>query len=365
VVKPIIINEIKMNESSNEITTSGDKTASFNILNQNELLNPSLFTELSTEHFKNTNWANIPDKLLMYLFLHDEPTYGDTRSEGTKKEYLRDLLHFLAFAENYGGLRQLDPEDLLTYQDKLDKRYAKTSFRKRTTVVKQFLNYIYKKKAIDSDLTRLMKKVAQPTKDLVDRDIYEHEVKVLLEYFKQHNYFMYALLFVLVSTGLRINELATAEWRNVYYLPHLGYHFLDVVGKGDIPREVLLFDDVMPVITEFRKRRGFDGEINRGSSSPFFPKGDGQAYNSKYLSSLFTANIKNTGLPLVKYRKDPITPHTCRHYYAAFLTNSGANIDAVKDALGHSSIVTTQRYLWKKRRKENHAGLKVGKTFRK
>ncbi|WP_240420286.1 tyrosine-type recombinase/integrase [Paenibacillus periandrae] len=325
-------------------------------------LDSSLFFKISSEHFKNTDWSNLPDLLLMYVFLHDEPTYGKKRSEGTKTEYLRDILDFLKFTESLGGIRQLSPEDLLVYQDSLASRYANTSNRKKITVVKQFLRYIYSKQAIDSDLTRLIKKVAQPADELVNRDLYEHEVQTLLAHFKKGNFIMYTFFLILISTGLRINELATAQWKNLYYVPHLGFHFLDVIGKGGKPREVLIFNDTFEVIGEFRKRRGLGSDVNPGCPSPFFPKGNGSAYNTKYLSNMFTKEIIKTQLNMIKHRKDFITPHTCRHYYATFLTTEGANIDAVKDALGHSSIITTQRYLLKRRRQENHAAIKVGRN---
>ncbi|RUS44900.1 site-specific integrase [Cohnella sp. AR92] len=326
-------------------------------------LDKKLYAAISNEHFQNTDWLSIPDQLLVYVFLHDEPTYGKVRSEGTKSEYLRDLLDFLQFAAGLGGIRQLAPEDMLIYQDNLSSRYANTSFRRRTTVVKQFLRYIYQKNAVNADLTRLMKKVAQPADELVNRDLYENEVETLLEHFRSTDFFMYALLFILLSSGLRINELASAEWKNVYYEPRAGYHFLDVIGKGNKLRSVLLFDDLMPVLFEFRKRRGLGGELDRGSPSPFFPKGNGRAYNSKYLSNAFKEKILETELPLVKHRKDPITPHTCRHYYAARLDHAGSSIDSVRDALGHSSIITTKGYLLKNRQRENHAALKVGRNF--
>ena len=40
-----------------------------------------------------------------------------------------------------------------------------------------------------------------------------------------------------------------------------------------------------------------------------------------------------------------ISPHTLRHAYATHLISSGANLAAVKELMGHSSITTTQRYL--------------------
>ncbi|NHN33205.1 tyrosine-type recombinase/integrase [Paenibacillus agricola] len=328
----------------------------------NNWLNPSIFYQISSEHFKNTDWTSLPDLLLMYVFLHDEPTYGKKRAQGTKEEYLRDILDFLKFTESFGGIRQLSPEDLLVYQDSLASRYANTSNQKKITVVKQFLRYIFSKQAINTDLTRLIKKVSQPADELVNRDLYEHEAQTLLKYFKKENFIMYTFFLLLVSTGLRINELATAKWKNLYYVPRLGFHFLDVIGKGSKPREILIFDDTFEAIGEFRKRRGLTLKIDPGCPSPFFPKGTGDAYNSKYLSNMFTKAIIKTDLTIIKHRTDSITPHTCRHYYASFLTSEGANIDAVKDALGHSSIITTQRYLLKRRRQENHAAIKVGRN---
>jgi len=326
-------------------------------------LSSDLFLQISTEHFKNTDWSVIPDHLLLYLFLHDSPTYGVSRSEATIKEYLRDLLDFLEFTESYGGLRSLSPEDLLTYQDSLSHKYANSTFRKKVTVTKQFLTYLYKRNVLENDLTRLMKRVAQPASSVINRDLYRPEMDLLLEYFKSRNYFIYCLLYILPSTGLRINEIAIAKWNDLFYDHTTGYYFLSVIGKGNKPREILIFDDTLQVIREFRKRRGFSGSINQECDSAFFPKPDGGHYNPKYLSNVFTAKILDTSI--VQYRKDRLTPHTCRHFYANLLTSEGANIDAVKDALGHSSIITTQRYLLKQRNRENHAGHKVGRIFNK
>ena len=39
-----------------------------------------------------------------------------------------------------------------------------------------------------------------------------------------------------------------------------------------------------------------------------------------------------------------ITPHICRHSCASMLLTNGANIRDIQDLLGHSSIITTQRY---------------------
>jgi len=223
--------------------------------------------------------------------------------------------------------------------------------------------YPYKVGALSTDVTYTMKKVSQPKEQLVDRDLYEAEVHDLLDHFKKTDGFAFTLLLVLVSTGLRIEELAAAKWSGLFYYPKLELHFLNVIGKGDKKRTAILFNDVLDSMIEFRQRRGLKFEIDPGDPTAFFSKPDGSHYSSKYLSNEFSKLMEATDFSFIKHRKDRITPHTCRHYTAAYLSDKGADIRSIQDALGHSSILTTEGYLWKKRQLENHAGLKLGKNF--
>lgn len=332
------------------------------IIDSKQMLDNKLFQMISSEGFKRTDWNKVPNDFLKYLFLHDEPVMGKKRTEKTKKEYLRELDCLFSFFNQ--PLQEITPEDALAFQYWIDRQeYAATTMRRKSTVVKQFLQYLYKIGVLSADVTYKMKKISQPKEQLVDRDLYESDVNDLLDHFKRTNWFAFTLLFVLASTGLRIEELATAKWSGLFYYPKLGLHFLNVIGKGNKPRTAIIFNDVLDSIIEFRKRRGLKVEIDPGDTTAFFPKPIGSHYSSKYLSNEFSNLVEATNFNFIKHRTDRITPHTCRHYTAAYLSDKGADIRAIQDALGHSSIITTEGYLWKKRKLENHAGLKLGKNF--
>lgn len=219
-----------------------------------------------------------------------------------------------------------------------------------------------------------MKRPKYKNEELVNRDLHDHEVKQLLDYFNKKDWFAYTLFYVLASTGMRINELARAKWSNLRYEPTVGYYFLKVIGKGNKERDVIIFDEVLKVVIENRRRKMLTTEIGKVDGTAFFPKANGQHYNKTYLSNEFTKLVGNAPFDFIKARFEKesesinegksiryrITPHTCRHYTAAFYMDRGIDSKAIQDMLGHASIMTTERYLRRKRSIQNHAGVQLG-----
>lgn len=336
----------------------------------------SLFLEVERAGFTNLDWKLVPDEILLYLFLNDEPTIGTKRTESTKKEYFRDLNQFLTYINNHrlGSLHNLQPETLLQYQRFLNEKYKTTTLLRRTSVIKHFLRYLFHKGILQQDLTIQMKKTKAKKEDLVNRDLYDHEVKQLLGYFQKKDWFAYTLVYALVSTGMRINELTGALWSDLRYEPTVDHYFLTVTGKGDKQRDIIIFNDVLEVIMENRRRKNLSTAIGRVDGTAFFPKADGGSYNTTYLGNEFTRIVGLAPFEFIQSRflrekesassgkniRYRITPHTCRHYTAAYYMDKGVDAKAIQDMLGHSSLMTTEKYLRRKRTVENHAGVKLG-----
>ncbi|RTR26568.1 hypothetical protein EKG37_21085 [Robertmurraya yapensis] len=344
--------------------------------------NKKLFHEIEKYGFSNINWTEIPDDVLLYIFIHDQPTIGEKRKNTTKKEYLRDLNQLLSYlynpANNLPSLRELKPEDLLGYQRYLEGKYKKTTLLRKTSVVKHFFRYLASKEILNRDITLQLKRPKTKYEELVNRDLFNHEVSQLLEHFKMTDWFAYSMVFSLVTTGMRIMEFSTAKWRNLRYEERVGLHVLTVLGKGDKERDIIIFDDVLEVIKENRRRKNLNDTVGALDDTAFFPKSDGTHYNSTYLSNEFTRLVSNAPFDFIKDRfvkeelsagegkhiKYRITPHTCRHYTAAFFMDKGIDLKSIQDLLGHASMHTTDRYLRRKRSIEQHAAVKLGeKSF--
>ena len=138
------------------------------------------------------------------------------------------------------------------------------------------------------------------------------------------------ILSLLYGTGIRRSELINAR------LDDLDLHrkSLKVLGKGKKERVLPLPAFVIQHLTEFMAFRdeediqsqylipGKDGE-------PVYPKLIYRSVN-KYLSKVSTQKKKS--------------PHILRHSFATHLMNNGADLNAVKELLGHTNLAATQVY---------------------
>jgi integrase/recombinase XerC len=140
------------------------------------------------------------------------------------------------------------------------------------------------------------------------------------------------ILQLLYHTGMRQAELIGLKESQIDFAKDS----IKVLGKGSKERIIPVGKELLTAVKEYmeQKQREIDQPnrihlLVRTNGQPLYPK---WVYNAvkKYLSKVTTIDKKS--------------PHILRHTFATHLTNNGADLNAVKELLGHSSLAATQIY---------------------
>ncbi len=142
----------------------------------------------------------------------------------------------------------------------------------------------------------------------------------------------YLLLEILYATGMRRSELIALDWQSV----ELQSATMRVVGKGNKMRLIPFSKELKNTLINYKKlqKDTFKNLTNdlvllTDKGKPMYPK---FVYNKvkRYLSLVTTAKKRS--------------PHVLRHSFATHLSNNGADLNAIKELLGHANLAATQVY---------------------
>jgi integrase/recombinase XerC len=137
---------------------------------------------------------------------------------------------------------------------------------------------------------------------------------------------------LLYATGIRRDELINLKIRNVHFSPDT----IKVLGKRNKERIIPLIPKVSSLIKEYIIQRNNLEKIS-DSDFLFLLKSGYKIYDS------LVYRIINHYFSIVT-SKEKKSPHILRHTFATHLLNQGADLNAVKELLGHASLSSTQVY---------------------
>lgn len=140
------------------------------------------------------------------------------------------------------------------------------------------------------------------------------------------------LLDVLYATGMRRSELLSLKEHHIDYANSQ----IKVLGKGNKERIIPASKELLKALKEYAERK--KQELPELTVTNLLVNEKGKPLNPRYV---YTVVQKNLSLVTsIKKR----SPHVLRHTFATHLTNNGADLNAVKELLGHSSLAATQIY---------------------
>ncbi|HPI75316.1 MAG TPA: tyrosine-type recombinase/integrase [bacterium] len=274
-------------------------------------------------------------------------------SPRTIAAYRFDLGQFLTAVGNLDVL-DITTAHIRDYIEGLtDNNAEESTIKRKIASLKAFFNFLESEETIDVTPMRKIHK-RYKTKKTLPRVLASSEIKRLLRaplllekrivknnkrsrdtyshYGRQNQCIRdKAILEVLFSTGMRIGELSALN-TDCY---DAKTHTVRIMGKGN--KERVLYFSSEEVTESLRRYIGV-----RKPSNPT----DKALFLNRYGERLSIYSVENI---FKKYKalgriKGGHTPHALRHTMATMLLENGADIRAVQEILGHSSIVTTQIY---------------------
>jgi integrase/recombinase XerC len=137
-----------------------------------------------------------------------------------------------------------------------------------------------------------------------------------------------AILETFYSTGIRLSELVELSLEDIDFESGL----VRIRGKGKKERIVPIGSKAVVAIKKYL-------EIRRTLHSPqaLFINRSGERLTARSVARVVKRYLSRIGL-------SEVSPHGLRHSFATHLLEDGADLRAIQELLGHSSIATTQRY---------------------
>jgi integrase/recombinase XerD len=144
-----------------------------------------------------------------------------------------------------------------------------------------------------------------------------------------------AIIETLYSCGLRVSELVELKISNLYF----DDEFIRVIGKGNKERLIPISPSAMKQIKIYLTQVRNHLVIQKDFEDYVFLNRRGKSLTRVMIFMIVKKLVEACGI------KKTISPHTFRHSFATHLVEAGADLRAVQEMLGHSSITTTEIYM--------------------
>ena len=256
----------------------------------------------------------------------------------TIKAYKNDLNRFNYFLNNILSrkkLKKINRNDIRKFlAEEYDNGYSSKTVARRLATIKSYFKYLVKTELIQENISIHINSPKVPKKlpNFVDKNLIDTLMKTpsLDTHIGIRDR---AVLELFYSTGMRLSELVNMNIGDF----EINKKLIRVIGKGNKERMIPYGRTAESAIKNYLKIRNLSLKP-AFANKPLFVNS-----SEKRISKRTIQRRMNNYIKLVADGKR-IGPHLLRHTFATHLLDNGADIRAVKDLLGHSSLSSTQIY---------------------
>jgi integrase/recombinase XerC len=263
-------------------------------------------------------------------------------SNHTTTAYQGDVYGFLSFLCNHQGhldLQNLIGADLNIFRSWLAKRkindYDNNSSCRAVSAIKNFYKFIAKKYGYDNGAICSLR---APKKGyILPKALLESQVEIAITNIDKINISQEqwidlrnkAILVLIYASGMRISEVLSLSMQNIFS------DKIKVLGKGNKERIIPLIARAKNYLDEYLAKVPW----TLANNEPIFRGLRGGVLNYGILARELIKLRNFFNLP--KY----CSSHAFRHSFATHLLENGGDLRSIQELLGHSSLVSTQRYV--------------------
>ena len=252
----------------------------------------------------------------------------------TTVSYRNDLNQFnLYLSESYSGIefKKVEMIHVRSYMvHLLESKLAKSTVARKVSSIKSLYKFMKKEQLISSSPIQLLETPKIDSRLPVF--LKEEEVVNLFEEFKFEDSFSgkrdKMILYLFYQTGIRLSELIGIKDVDVRNGE------LKVLGKRNKERIIPLSNNIQPLIDQYLNLKD-----ELGFKKKYFFVTD----NGNKLYEKFVYRKVNYYLSMVS-SKQKKSPHILRHTFATHMLNNGADLNSIKEILGHENLSATQVY---------------------
>lgn len=218
--------------------------------------------------------------------------------------------------------------------DMAEGHYSRSTIQRKVSAAKSFYNFLNHRGIIERNPAKLIKVPGKEKKLPVF--LTERQTELLTSDEQFPNDFIglrdRLIVEVLYQTGMRRAELVGLKSHN--FDPSGGS--VKITGKGNKQRIIPLNKNLLSIVNKYTSLK--NDVCSQNTSDSFFVTRKGEAIYSKLVYRVVNHYLQQVSTATKK------SPHVLRHTFATHMLNNGADINAVKEILGHSSLAATQVY---------------------
>ena len=201
------------------------------------------------------------------------------------------------------------------------------SINRKISSLKSYFNFLIAINKLNVSPLKLHRNLKVEPKIIIPFN--EREMDKVFEIFNNNSGKLdrdFLIIEILYSTGIRRDELINLKFEDIYFEQGL----IKVLGKRNKERLVPVLPNLLSKIKKYNS--------NNSINSYLFKSKNGKKISPSTIYRIVKKYFRQIS------SKNKISPHVLRHSFATHMINNGADINSVKEILGHSSLASTQIY---------------------